>query len=324
MPMIARTVLNIADKYAAQIHRTLFGEKPALSTFLFHACLPKAGDYERNLIYPQERLTVAQFRNFIQYMLDSGYTFVQPNDIYPGLRPEPHQKLALITFDDGYYNNTHLIPVLEEFEVPALFFVPTAYLYNGKKFWSDALYQARRQQQRSDEEILREVISLKSLRLEQIENKLCQEFGAAILDQSDDFSRFMSEDEFKSFAAHPLVHIGNHTHTHEILTHLSASEVRAELQASQEVLERLLGHKPLWISYPNGSFNNETISIAASMGLDTGISTIMQKNYFPLNNIVANQLLLHRFNPVVENDRLSLDKFKSDFQFKTKLKQWLA
>lgn len=57
-------------------------------------------------------------------MLDSGYTFVQPNDIYPGLRPEPHQKLALITFDDGYYNNTHLIPVLEEFEVPALFLCP--------------------------------------------------------------------------------------------------------------------------------------------------------------------------------------------------------
>ena len=41
----------------------------------------------------------------------------------------------MLTFDDGYYNNHLALPVLEEFDVPALFFISTNHVKQQKCFW---------------------------------------------------------------------------------------------------------------------------------------------------------------------------------------------
>ena len=47
---------------------------------------------------------------------------------------------AVITFDDGYADNLHeALPILERFEVPATFFVPSAAIGSPAEFWWDAL-----------------------------------------------------------------------------------------------------------------------------------------------------------------------------------------
>lgn len=320
--MFLKSLLNIADDLSSNIYVKMFGEKPALNTFLFHACLEKSSDYKHNLLYPQERLTVQDFRNFIHFFLDQGYIFTGP--FTAGVdQLDPAKKYGLITFDDGYYNNINLLPVLEEFNIPALFFVPTDYLYNGKIFWSDALYFYRKQSGQTDETILKEVMHLKGLRLSEIESYIRTNFGKHALDVQHDANRFMTEQEFVQFARHPLVHIGNHTHTHEVLTNLSEEEVNKEFRTAQDILQKLLGRQPDWVSYPNGSFNERIIAIAAEAGMHTGISTIMEKNYFPLAHYIHGQLLLHRFNPLVQDGKMALNKFRSSFQLKTKLKQWI-
>ncbi|MDD4197922.1 MAG: polysaccharide deacetylase family protein [Paludibacter sp.] len=119
------------DNATSNIHLKIFGEKPGLNTFLFHACLEKDADFERNLIYPQERLTVSRFKNFIDYFLHNGYEFIDPTKI-SSTQLNPNRKYGLITFDDGYYNQFNILPVLEEYKIPAVFYVPTDYLDNGK------------------------------------------------------------------------------------------------------------------------------------------------------------------------------------------------
>jgi peptidoglycan/xylan/chitin deacetylase (PgdA/CDA1 family) len=48
----------------------------------------------------------------------------------------------VVTFDDGYADNLqNALPQLEQYEVPATFFVTTGYIGSGREFWWDALEQ---------------------------------------------------------------------------------------------------------------------------------------------------------------------------------------
>jgi peptidoglycan/xylan/chitin deacetylase (PgdA/CDA1 family) len=47
---------------------------------------------------------------------------------------------VVITFDDGYANHRHVVlPLLEQFDVPATFFVPTGQLASQREYWWDEL-----------------------------------------------------------------------------------------------------------------------------------------------------------------------------------------
>ena len=64
-------------------------------------------------------MTVEKFRQFIDYYVKHDYIFVSLNDIQNGL--DPGKNHILITFDDGYYNNNLALPILKEYNIPALF-----------------------------------------------------------------------------------------------------------------------------------------------------------------------------------------------------------
>ena len=46
-----------------------------------------------------------------------------------------------VTFDDGYYNNTKILPLLEEYQIPAHIFVTTKNVLLNQRFWWDVLYE---------------------------------------------------------------------------------------------------------------------------------------------------------------------------------------
>jgi len=319
-----KSLINYLDEVMASTHVKLKGDRPALSSFLFHACLNHSSDYDKHFLYPQERLTVQKLDEFIDYFLQAHYTFISPQDVlYTALDPEQHY--ALLTFDDGYFNNLNIIPVLEKYQVPAVFYVPTYYIDSDEIFWSDALYKKRKEQGQSDEKIIQEVIFLKSHPLSEINDYMVKNFDKYILYHKVDEHRFMTSDELKQLNASPYAHIGNHTHRHEILTHLSLQEVKNEILTSQKILQNIIGESPQIISYPNGSFSPEIIECAYQCGMKVGQSTIMKKNDIPVRPISEQQqLLIHRFNPVVQNGQFHFKKLQSSFQFKTILKKWLG
>src|SRR5438105_5003637 len=108
------------DAALARAYLATCDERCALMSFLFHSLFRDENQIAQNLVDPLQRTTVAQFRQFIEYYLHHGYHFVSPAEVLNGLAPGG--KYALITFDDGYYNNALAQPILEEYGVPAVFF----------------------------------------------------------------------------------------------------------------------------------------------------------------------------------------------------------
>jgi peptidoglycan/xylan/chitin deacetylase (PgdA/CDA1 family) len=321
--MDKRALLDSVDKIASSAHLGLFGESAGLSTFLFHSIFRNANEMNSNQVNPQERMTVDLFRQFLDYFLENGYRFITPEAIRDGLHAN-NERYGLITFDDGYFNNTLVTDILVEYKMPAVFFFSTAYITEGKKFWPDIVYQKRKEQGRSDLEILHEIMRLKSQATAAIESFVINEFGEGCMQPLSDTDRPMTAAELTAFTQCPYVHIGNHTHQHEILTNLSREGVDKEFETSQQLLTQLTGKKPWFVSYPNGSFSDMIIASAIQNGLTMGITTVMQKNKLPLRANKNGQILLDRFNPAA--DKFGKNNFKtlrSSLQLKTQLKKWL-
>ena len=177
-------IVRSADGLIARAYLGLFRERGGLLAFLFHSLFRDEPEIALNHVDPLQRTTMSQFLAFVEYYLNHGFQFIGPDDILKGLRPDG--KYALISFDDGYYNNRLALPVLRECRVPAVFFISTDHVRKNKSFWWDVLYRERTAQGASLGQIRREGLGMKSKTTHQIEAELRAEFGAdAFIPRSD-------------------------------------------------------------------------------------------------------------------------------------------
>lgn len=281
-----------ADAAVARAYLAMFSEREGVSSFLFHSLFRDESEIACNLLDPLQRTTIAQFRQFIEYYVDQGYQFITPADLLAGL--PTHGRYAMITFDDGYFSNTLALPVLEQFDVPATFFISTNHVRESKSFWWDALYRERIAQGASASEVYTDGVALKSLRTETIEAQLLERFGPDALTPRTDIDRPFTTDELAAFSRHPLVHLGNHTANHAILTNYTPAEVRAQLQDAQRALIEITGITPVSIAYPNGGHDDTVVRIAREVGLKVGVTVRPSKNRLRGN---GDLLRLGRFCP---------------------------
>src|SRR5687768_7492726 len=138
---VIRNLVHGADSFFARMYLAMFREKNAVMSFLFHSLFRNEAEIGRNVVDPLDRTTVDQFRRLVQYYVQHDYKFISPQDVVEGL--DPSRKYAMLTFDDGYYNNRLAVPILEEFNVPAVFFISTNNVRDNKCFWWDVLYRER-------------------------------------------------------------------------------------------------------------------------------------------------------------------------------------
>lgn len=80
--------------------------------------------------------------------------------------------------------------------------------------------------------------------------------------------RFLCESSLKELAAIPDVKIGAHGLSHQQLATLSNDQQSLELRKSREWLEDLLQIRISEMSFPHGSYNDDTKSIASREGYD--------------------------------------------------------
>ncbi len=174
-----------------------------------------------------EGLSIEDYRQLVESLLRQGFRFVTPVELTQ--ESTLQDKCALLTFDDGYYNNLRILPVLHEFSVPAVFFISTNHVLQNRAFWWDVVIRCRAQQGVSRTRTLRERNYLKTLRHEQIEAYLLREFGASALIPTGDLDRALTPRELRSFATDPYVVIGNHTADHAILTCYPQDQMLAQI-----------------------------------------------------------------------------------------------
>jgi peptidoglycan/xylan/chitin deacetylase (PgdA/CDA1 family) len=311
--------LQKLDQFMARSTLRMIGEKPSLVALIFHTVFRNESEMESGLIDPQQEITLDKLRRTIAYFQEQGYSIVSPVDVLGGLNVAENH--LLLTFDDGYFNNTLAVDVLREFEAPATFFVSTHFVEQAKSFWWDVVYRERTKQGISRENIHREQRLLKEKPYSQIEAYLVDTFGSHALQPVSDLDRPFTPAELKAFAADPLVTLGNHTASHAILTNYSRPEILAEIQAAQEGVRNMTGQLPDMISYPNGNINQDVISATMQSDLKLGITLIQGKNHLPIHLDGTAPFLLKRYFVYGFKDLIpQLESFRSDVHVLTSLK----
>lgn len=319
MGMAWKRAFNYLDEALALAHLAAVPERPALLAFMFHVLFEDEAAMARHEVDPQQRITASVFEQFVAYFLAHGYTFVAPADVLNGL--DPAGKYALLSFDDGYYNNCLALPVLRRYGVPATFFISTHHVLHNQAFWWDVVYRGRRQRPLPPAAQRAEHAHLQALRHPEIEQYLVAHFGPGALRPVGDLDRPFTPAELQEFARAPGVVLGNHTHHHAVLTNYDAPGAGHELAACQQALARLTGAMPCAVAYPNGNVSAAVRAAAAGAGLRLGATVRAGKNPLPFARHGVDVLQLNRFLLWGDRDvRRQCDLFRTDFHPKS----WLG
>ena len=269
----------------------LHRDRPALLGFLFHAVFQDKQEIAKNHVDAQQGITPQHLQRFIEHFLEAGYRFISPEQGLAFTRSE--EKCICITFDDGYFNNTHMLPLLEQYDVPATFYITTGNVEEQQCFWWDVVYRERHRRGIDKPLISREQKMLKQKHHQDILAYLHREFGAGCLQPWSDTARPMTVPERQDFSRHPLVFIGNHTRDHYLLDRYSPSEAATQMDRAQQDLKNWLGKAPTGIAYPNGNYSDAAIIAAKQTGLAYGLSLDKRKTPLPMEN--NNLFTLGRF-----------------------------
>lgn len=292
---IARQGLNAADGLCLAAG-ALAGERTGLLvTALFHSLYPDRAHLGDPALAPNQDVTVAVFRSFVAGMMDAGYSFVTPAEVDAGL--DEGGRHLMITFDDGYFNNTLALAVLQEFRVPATFFISTGHVRDGKAFWWDAFSRRLAALGITGPAQSREIERLKQWTPEAIEAELLRRFGDRVLQPCGDLDRPFTPGELRQFAASPWVHLGNHTRNHAILTRCAPQDVGPQIADCQRELAEWTGRRPIAIAYPNGNHSPAVARAATAAGLRLGFTVVPKPALLPLaatpERMAIGRFLLH-------------------------------
>ncbi len=267
------------------------GENNQLLVFYFHGLFKSRDQIRLNHIDPQKNMTVSQLDDFISYFLKHGYKFVRPSEVIDGL--PSNGRYAMITFDDGYFNNMLALDVLEKYKVPAVFFVTTRNVLENRSFWWDIIYKFRSRDGANSVKIRNEQEAVKHFKHDYIEDYIIKNFGPDSFKPWSDIDRPMTENEVRQLSANPYAVVGNHTHNHAILINYSREEVREEFMRSNRILSGITGKVPDSVAFPNGDFNGLSLEVAKEIGFKIAFHAMPGKNSLPFKN--QNPILLSRF-----------------------------
>lgn len=190
-----------------------------------------------------------------------------------------------ITFDDGYADNAQqALPVLQDHELSATFFVSTGFL-DGGRMWNDTVLEAVRRLPEGEvdlsavglgvhpvsdagrTQLSRSLLTMIKHRAPQQRTDMVAAIAAQVDGLPDDL--MMTGPQVRELYAAGM-EIGAHTVNHPILTRLSDAEARQEMADGKEQLEALLGNPVGLFAYPNGKAGQDYSPVHAQMAEQLG------------------------------------------------------
>ncbi|PLY10488.1 MAG: hypothetical protein C0626_05805 [Arcobacter sp.] len=116
--------------------------------------------------------------------------------------------------------------------------------------------------------------------------------------------QYLNEEEIKLFSKSSLCKLGTHSITHPHLDRLTYDVQYIELSDSKKRLENIVGHEIKEMSYPHGSYNQDTIKIIEKLGYN-----IVTSSHIGLNTKQNLDLKrLKRIEIIASDDIFSLEK----------------
>jgi len=236
---------------------------PSLTILSYHRVLAKADPFLPE--HPTQAQFAAQLRaakRFLRFVpLAQGWEMVRNRTT--------REHLATVTFDDGYRDNLDVaLPVLESLEIPATLFIATAYTgrdpffvgriteciarttqltLSGADLGLPDLDLSNLQQRRQSADNILEFIKY---RPPEERDRLAVEIQRR-LEVSETPRLMLNESEVRQ-AYQRGMRIAAHTHSHAIMTTVSAEENLYHLAENLRVIESITGVRPFEFAYPNG------------------------------------------------------------------------
>ena len=220
------------------------------------------------------------------------------------------------TFDDGFANNyKYVLPLLEQYQVPATFFVTGIRNMGYDILWNDVLsiagiYGPDKIVFKEDEYLknkTRRYISTSSkkslndvLRSSGFEDKqqMMEEFGMLKNRVNKDYWLQMNAEEIQKMANSKWATIGSHSYYHNDLAHESGVYLNKDLLQSKTYLEELTGKEVRAIAFPYGSYSAEVITAAKSAGYSQLLAT---EFLFPNDHDDSTMKERFTINPFISN-----------------------
>jgi peptidoglycan/xylan/chitin deacetylase (PgdA/CDA1 family) len=287
---LLKNALRVLNGLCARMYVKAFPDRDSLLIVLLHSVVERETDFAQEVIDPSLAVTKEEFRAFVTYFQEQGYSFVTPHDVMGPLEPG---RYAMITFDDGYANNRLVMPLLTELGVPAVFCLSTGHIEKGKCFWWDVLYREARGRGKSALSLEREIGPFKGKRTPEIERSLSEAFGGRCLEPRSGLDRPLTVPEVREMARDPHVFWGNHTSDHAVFRDYGPDEVKVQLEQASARIQEWTGMRPVSVAYPDGSYSEQVIATSRELGLAVGLTTEIRKNRVPLDD--RRRMRLSRF-----------------------------
>jgi peptidoglycan/xylan/chitin deacetylase (PgdA/CDA1 family) len=254
--------------------------------FLLHGVTRSHGYQVRN--YTRKHLPEDDFRTFLAELVKHG-TPISMDDVTRSLAHGafPCQYPFAITFDDGFENNLSIAaPILQEFSVPATFYVSTRLIDENRMTWIDSVedclehttggavilpwqHEPRSLSSREDkiailDDIRGHVKANPSIDENRFAHEFCRSLGRKIVEHSDDpLDKKLDWQQLNNLAECPLFTIGGHSHDHCNLAFLDAPALDFQIRHSLALLHDHLPYRIMHYSYPEGTQNAFSADVEA-------------------------------------------------------------
>ena len=261
--------------------------------FLFHRVSP-----DRDRLW--DPMDVALFDKCISY-ISSRYHVMLLEDLVSSPDLRTLKNVATILFDDGYKDNIqYAAPILAKYNCKASFYVVTDCIDYNIPTWTHILEHSFQYTNKSNINLifdfLPSALRVTNLPTEDARMQYLRNLSpfiktlphkernlviARVRETFDDITLpkiMMDWDDLKELyqAGH---YIGSHTLSHCMLGTMSdEAEIKNELLLSGQRIEQHLGYFPKTISYPVGSYNEDTIRLSKEAGYTIGLA-VGQKLY---------------------------------------------
>lgn len=257
------------------------------------------GELQRSI--PGLLISQETFRKHLEEANAAGYELTSIGDAVDVMagRRTAKKDLCVVTFDDGYRDvYRYAYPVLKQMGVPAITYLPTAFIGTDKRFNHDRLFHLlHRVQQRRFRpvfdalptpslELLGPILSGQKTvsaalddfigehptrTLTDIIDALEQQLGGGkdlVPEQGD----VMNWDEVRRMARDGF-EFGAHTLGHTVLTLEPQEVVEREILESKHTIEKEVGITVRDFAYCNGWYSDEVIRVLSSNGFRSGVTT---------------------------------------------------
>lgn len=204
----------------------------------------------------------------------------------------------VITFDDGFENNISVVvPVLRELNLPATFYITTAFVNTEVCSWTDRMEYAldqlpcieldmqkpslRGQYTTQEEKLalldrLRTVIKKDAtIDPHQCVDAIWKQLGIEHMELDPELDRKMTWTQLEALSRDPLFSIGGHGHTHRILTHLDPNTLECEIDQNIRLLQEHTQRPVMHYAYPEGlphCYSEGVITLLRRYGIQSAVT----------------------------------------------------